>query len=111
MSRAVRLWILIVVLFIAVAAAFLPRAGASEDPERTALLEDLRAFQRGQVGPIGDDIFHHPERPGKVVRVVPWFGADGHYAIVAITEVGWVYRTNDLSNWELVGKILETPEF
>ncbi len=75
------------------------------------MLEDLRAFQRGQVGPVQDDIFHKPERPGKVVRALPWFDADGAYAIVVITEAGWVYRSgDDLSQWMLVGRVLEAWE-
>jgi hypothetical protein len=112
MSRAVRLWILSALLIIAAAAVLLPRAMAGSDPERDALLEDLRAFEHGQTGPVQDDTFHHPERPGKVVRVIPWMGPDGSYAIVAITEVGWVYRSGqDLSEWILVGRILEGSEF
>lgn len=107
MSRAVRLWILSALLIIAAAAVLLPRAMAGSDPERDAMLEDLRNFERGQTGPVQDDVFHHPERPGKVVRVIPWLGADGTYAIVAVTEAGWVYRSGqDLSEWVLVGRIL-----
>lgn len=117
MSRAVRLWILSIVLIIVAAGAVLPRAMAGNtmarrDPERDALLEDLRNFEQGQTGPVQDDVFHRPERPGKVVRVIPWMGPDGSYAIVAITEVGWVYRSGrDLSEWVLVGRILEGSEF
>ncbi len=117
MSRAVRLWILSIVLIIVAAGAVLPRAMAGNtrarsDPERDALLEDLRNFEQGQTGPVQDDVFHRPERPGKVVRVLPWMGPDGSYAIVAITEVGWVYRSGrDLSDWVLVGRILEGSEF
>lgn len=117
MSRAVRLWILSIVLIIVAAGAVLPRAMAGNtmarnDPERDALLEDLRNFEHGQLGPVQDDVFHRPERPGKVVRVLPWMGPDGSYAIVAITEVGWVYRSGrDLSDWVLVGRILEGSEF
>jgi len=118
MSRAVRLWILSALIIIAAAAVLLPRAMAGSDTmarsdaERDALLEDLRNFEHGQTGPVQDDVFHRPERPGKVVRVIPWMGPDGSYAIVAITEVGWVYRSGrDLSEWVLVGRILEGSDF
>jgi hypothetical protein len=112
MSRAVRLWILSALLIIVAAAAVFPRAMAGSDPERDALLEDLRNFERGQIGPVADDVFHHPERPGKVVRVIPWVGPDGTYAIVAVTEAGWVYRSGrDLSEWTLAGRILEGTDF
>jgi hypothetical protein len=73
---------------------------------REVLLEDLPSPER--LGQVEDDIHHRAERPGKVVRVVPWFEQDGSYKVLVITEAGWVYESGaDPSQWTLVGRVLE----
>lgn len=69
---------------------------------REVMIEDLT------IGHIENDIHHRAERPGKIVRVVPWIQADGSYAVVAITEVGWVYQSTDSMNWTLVGQVFDS---
>jgi hypothetical protein len=69
---------------------------------RDVLIEDLT------VGSTEDDVYHRDERPGAVVRVVPWIREDGSYSLLAVTEVGWVYQAgDDPSEWTLIGRILE----
>jgi hypothetical protein len=69
---------------------------------REVLIEDLT------VGSTEDDIYHRDERPGRIVRLVPWVDEDGGYSLLAITEVGWVYQSgDDASEWTLIGRILE----
>jgi len=68
---------------------------------RDVLLEDL-----SQLGEIENDIYHRAERPGAIVRVVPWMDADGNYSVIAISEVGWVYQSGSSPDeWILVGNI------
>jgi hypothetical protein len=68
---------------------------------RDVMLEDLRT-----PGPIENDIYHRAERPGNIVRVVPWVGADGSYSLIAVSEVGWVYQTGaGPTEWTLIGNI------
>jgi hypothetical protein len=89
-------------LFLAVVAVS-PRSVSATS--REVMLEDLTLPD--QLGPIQDDIHHRAERPGRVVRVVPWFAPDGTYRVLAITEAGWVYESgSDPSQWSLVGRVL-----
>jgi hypothetical protein len=82
--------------------------GPSGASSRDVMLEDLRAPE------IQDDLYHRGERPGRIVRVVPWMDEHGGYSVLAITEVGWVYQAmGDPSEWVLVGRVFddggETP--
>ena len=97
-KRSLRL--LALLFSVVVVCSALPiSAGASS---REVLLEDLL------VGAVENDIHHRPERPGKIVRVVPWMGEDGSYSVLAISEVGWVYKAEgDPGNWILVGRIFD----
>ncbi len=85
-----------------VAAGILVSTSSAFAAPREVLIEDLT------LGHIRNDIHHRPERPGKVVRVVPWVGAEGGYSVIAITEVGWVYQSSDASSWQLVGRIFDS---
>ncbi|HWN81684.1 MAG TPA: hypothetical protein VNM87_06290 [Candidatus Udaeobacter sp.] len=68
---------------------------------REVMLEDLDTL-----GPIENDIYHRAERPGAIVRVVPWVGADGSYSLIAVSEVGWVYQSDGgPGDWVLIGNI------
>jgi len=68
---------------------------------RDVLLEDLDTL-----GPIENDIYHRAERPGAIVRVVPWVGADGSYSLIAVSEAGWVYESDGgPDEWVLIGNI------
>jgi hypothetical protein len=100
-KQAIRLIVLTgLVLGVVVA---VPQLGSASS--RDVLLEDLRSPVLGE---IQDDIHHRAERPGKVVRIIPWFESDGSYRVVAITEAGWVYQSgDDPSEWAFIGRILE----
>lgn len=75
---------------------------ASARSSRDVLLEDLT------IGSSEADIYHRAERPGAVVRLVPWVDGDGSAYLLAITELGWVYRSGDNpSEWTLVARIFE----
>jgi hypothetical protein len=68
---------------------------------RDVLLQDLYT-----PGEIENDIYHRAERPGAIVRVVPWVGADGSYSLIAVSETGWVYQTGEgPTDWLLIGNI------
>jgi hypothetical protein len=67
---------------------------------REVMLQDLRMPNE-----IENDIYHRPERPGNIVRVVPWV-ENGSYSLIAVSECGWVYQSGDNPNeWTLVGNI------
>lgn len=101
MKQAVRLLVLLGLVFGVM--ALVPH-GASTAP-RHVMIQDLTA---PKIGPITDDMYFRAQRPGKVVRVVPWFEPDGSYRVLVITEVGWVYQSgDDPSEWTLVGRILD----
>ena len=75
---------------------------ASARSSRDVLLEDLT------VKSTENDIYHMAERPGAVVRLIPWVDEDGSYHVLAVTELGWVYKSgSDASQWELIGRIFE----
>jgi len=97
----------VILFFLAVALGMglmsLPNTFASTS--RDVLIEDLTT------GSVEADIYHRAERPGRVVRIVPWLEADGDFSLLAITEVGWVYQSgDDPSEWTLVGRILDSAE-
>jgi hypothetical protein len=73
---------------------------------REVLLQDL--IYHDPTHPFDKDIYHRPERPGNIVRIVPWLGSDGSYSLLAISELGWVYQSQGGPDaWELVGCIYE----
>ena len=74
---------------------------AAQASSRDVLLEDLR------MEPVQSAIYYQAERPGKVVRIVPWVEEDGSYRLLAVTELGWVFESGgDPGQWTLVGQIL-----
>jgi hypothetical protein len=82
-----------------------PAPSTAVAASRAVLLEDLR------LEPVDNAIYHQPERPGKVVRVLPWLAEGGGYRLLAVTELGWVYLSgDDPSEWTLVGHILGSEE-
>jgi hypothetical protein len=91
---------LLITTLAALCVAILPSLSAASS--RDVMLEDLRTTE------VQDDLYHRGERPGKVVRVVPWIDEDGDYSVLAITEVGWVYQAaGDPSEWVLIGRIFD----
>lgn len=89
---------------LGIVAGFLIIAGSpitAPATPRDVLLEDL-----SMLGEVENDIYHRAERPGAIVRVVPWLDDDGNYSLIAISEVGWVYQCGSNPNeWTLVGNI------
>lgn len=97
---------LVLVLALALGAGLLGSIGppAARASSRDVLLEDLR------IEPVQSAIYHQAERPGKVVRIVPWVEKDGGYRLLAVTELGWVFESgDDPGQWTLVGQIVVDP--